>query len=470
MSEFPASPIEAPRDGIPVADKLRGRVWALALPALGEQLLNYCVSLYDTWLAGQVVAGDHVVGAYTTTVGIAAYVSWLATLMFSLVGTGTTALVARAHGAGDGEQVNRFACRSITLAGLLGILVCLLLLSLAPAYASMQRLTGESYRVAVTFLRIDSLGQLVFGFCLIGSAALRGVGDMRSPMLILGGVNVLNILLSTTLVFGFGPIAPLGIDGIVIGTVCARCFGGLLMLGCLGRGLSGIKLRSRYMAPRGEDVSRILRIGAPAALDGVLMWCGQWLFLMIIARLGNETSGQAYTAAHMIGMEAEALTYLPATAWGYAAAALIGQSLGAGETERARRLGHEAARQAVYVALFGTAVFLLGADWIYALMTREEAVRGIGVPALRFLSWYQIPLSVMIVYIHGVRGAGDTRSVLALNLIGIFLVRLPLAWLLGIVLQLGLIGAWSGMCIDVVVRAIIASVYFTRGRWMRLRI
>src|SRR5215469_14410686 len=98
---------------------VRRRVLALALPALGEQLLNFCVSLFDTYLAGHVTTGAHEVGAYTTTVGIASYISWLATLVFALVGTGTTALVARARGAGDFEQANRFANRSITLAGLL---------------------------------------------------------------------------------------------------------------------------------------------------------------------------------------------------------------------------------------------------------------------------------------------------------------------------------------------------------------
>src|SRR5579864_2926490 len=101
----------------PVPGELRRRVFALALPALGEQLLNFCVSLFDTYLAGHVATGDHGVGVYTTTVGIAAYISWLATLIFSLVGTGTTALVSRSRGSGDFEQANRFANRSLTMAG-----------------------------------------------------------------------------------------------------------------------------------------------------------------------------------------------------------------------------------------------------------------------------------------------------------------------------------------------------------------
>jgi putative MATE family efflux protein len=469
MADTPSTPATG-AERLVERGELRNRVLFLAIPALGEQLLNFCVSLFDTWLAGQVSTAHHEPGIYTTTVGIASYVSWLATLIFSLVGIGTTALVARAHGAGGYSRANRYACQSMTLAGLVGLVIFALLSGMAPQYARMQQLTGESLRVAVAFLRIDAWGQLFFGYCLIGAAALRAVGDMRSPLLVLGVVNVFNIIVSSTLVFGWGPIPPWGIDGIVAGTLTARICGGLLMLALLARGVSGLRLRLRFLRPHGDDIRRILRIGAPAALDGVLMWSGQWLFLMVIARLGDGASGQAFLAAHMIGIEAEALTYLPATAWGYAAATLIGQNLGARDPVSARRLGNEAARQAVAVALVGAATYLLAADGIYAIMTREQAVRAIGVPALRFLFWYQIPLAVMVVYVHAIRGAGDTRSVLAMNLAGIFLVRLPVAWIGGIVLQFGLIGAWSGMCADVTLRAIIATIYFSRGRWARVRV
>src|SRR5258707_2179980 len=124
----------------PGTDSLRRRVLTLAIPALGEQFLNFCVSLFDTYLAGQVSTGEHGVGVYTTTVGIAAYISWLATLIFSLVGTGTTALVARSRGAGDVDEANRFANRSLTLVGVLGLVVFAILTWLAPYYAEMQQL------------------------------------------------------------------------------------------------------------------------------------------------------------------------------------------------------------------------------------------------------------------------------------------------------------------------------------------
>jgi Na+-driven multidrug efflux pump len=169
----------------------------------------------------------------------------------------------------------------------------------------------------------------------------------------------------------------------------------------------------------------------------------------------------------MIGMEAEALTYLPATAWGYAAATLVGQALGAGDPVRAMRLGNEAARHCIFVAVAGALVYLLGADLIYGVMTTEPAVRAIGIPALRFLSWYQIPLAVMVVYIHAIRGAGDTRAVMYVNVIGVIGIRLPVAWFLGIVCGGGLIGAWSGMCVDVLFRMVVATLYYRRGKWAR---
>jgi MATE family multidrug resistance protein len=240
-----------------------------------------------------------------------------------------------------------------------------------------------------------------------------------------------------------------------------------LMLAALARGVSGLRLRFVYLVPHRDDIRRILQIGSPAAIDGILMWTGQWLFLMIISRLGDGTQEKAFTAAHMIGMEAEALTYLPATAWGYAAATLVGQSLGAGDPQRARRLGNEAARQCIFVAIAGALVYLLGAHVIYGVMTTEPEVRAIGVPALRFLSWYQIPLAVMVVYVYAIRGAGATRAVMFINVAGILCIRLPVAWFLGIVCSGGLIGAWSGMCIDVVFRMIAAMLYYRRGRWDR---
>ena len=92
------------------------------------------------------------------------------------------------------------------------------------------------------------------------------------------------------------------------------------------------------------------------------------------------------------------------------------------------------------------------------------------IPAFRLMAMFQIPLVIGIVYIGSLRGAGDTRSPLIITLIGMFLVRLPLAYVFGIVLNGGLIGAWIGMCGDMLLRALAASWVYLRGKWVHLQV
>lgn len=450
--------------------ELRSAVLHLALPALGEQVLNFCVGLFDTFLAGQVAVPGIEVGVSTSAVGLAMYLSWLGTLLFAMVGTGITVLVARSWGAGDRAAANRFANCGVTLAGVAGVVVFSLLYFLAPWYARVQDLKGESFQIVVNFLRADAVGELFYCFCLVGASALRGVGDMRSTMVILSVVNLLNMGASTLLVYGVGPIPSFGIYGIAYGTVFAKSAGGLIMLAILASGAKDLKLQRALLRPMLDDVRRILRIGIPAAMDGIAVWIGQSFFLMIVSRLGAEGEGQANLAAHIIGIQIEALTYLPATAWGYATATILGQSLGAGNVERARRVAHEAGRQCGWIALLATLFYLVGAQWIMQVMSTEPLVRQIGTPALRFMSWYQVLLVLAIIYTHALRGAGDTRSTMWINLVGIGLIRLPLAWLFGLKFGWGLMGAWGGMTLDVTCRAGILWWRYSRGEWVRLKV
>ena len=442
---------------------LRKTLFVLALPILAEQFLCFCVGFVDTFLSGslpQAISRDA-----TSAVGVAAYVGWLASLLFGLVGAGTTALVARAWGGGDRAEANRIANRSIALAGLLGIGVFALMYLSAPAFARFLEMEGEQFRIAVRYLRIDAFGHIFGSVSLVGAAALRGTGNMRAPMLILGLVSLVNLVVSPLLVFGIGPFDGIGIDGIVAGTIIARSSGGLLMIAALARGLSGLKLSRREMILHGDVVRRILRIGIPAGLDGVLLWAGHYVFLKIINRIG----GAAF-AAHIIAIQIEAITYLPAVAWGFASATMVGQSLGARDRARALRTGHEAMLQCGLLAILISVLFFLGAETIYTLMHNDPQVRETGIPAFRLMSLFQVPLAVAIVYVYALRGAGDTRWPLFINAFCVVCVRLPIAYVCGVLLEGGLIGAWIGMFADEVIRAILVTIRYTRGRWLETKV
>jgi Na+-driven multidrug efflux pump len=215
---------------------------------------------------------------------------------------------------------------------------------------------------------------------------------------------------------------------------------------------------------------RILVIGVPAALDGLIMWVGHFMFLMVISRLASGDAGEAIFAAHVVGIRVEALTYLPAVAWGAAAATLVGQSLGAANPARAKAVGNEAMRQCVAVGFVMTILLFVNAPWIYAVMHSDPAVGVVGVPALRLLACFQVPVVLSIVYVYALRGAGDTRFPLLMTCLGVIGIRVPLSYLCGIVLDGGLVGAWIGMCGDLLLRSILATWRFNRGDWMSIRV
>ncbi len=444
------------------------RVARLAAPVLLEQFLSFCVGFFDTYLSGQLGVES------TSAVGFAAYVGWLASMLFSLVAAGTTALVARQWGAGDREAANRTLNRSVALACVVGLGISVVLYATAPVFVDLLGLERHSRAVAVHYLRFECLAHTGTAITLAAAAALRGAGDMRTPMWVLGLVSVLNVLFSVTLVYGVrlpvGELPALGIDGIVLGTVLARYCGLAAMLAVLMRGLDGLQLRWRELRVRGGLVRRILRIGMPAAIDGALTWLGHLLFLRIISGLDAGTGASVAFAAHVVGIRVESLTYLPATAWGLAASTLVGQLLGAGRPEEARRAGVTAVVQCAILGAVIGATFFVFAEPIFALMHDDPRVRAAGVPAFRVLGLFQVALVLSIVYKFGLRGAGDTRFPLWSNLLGIYGIRLPVAYLCAYGWPGGLLGAWIGMFADVTVRAVLVAWWFHRGRWMRLKV
>jgi putative MATE family efflux protein len=285
-------------------------------------------------------------------------------------------------------------------------------------------------------------------------------------------VNAWNVIASASLRFGFGPLPEMGAVGIPLGTLSARILGGLIVLVLLRRGRSGLRLRGRDLKYRWSSIVRLLRVGVPAGLDGMLMWTCAIIFLRIISGLAAGEAQAATVAAHFVAMRVEALSYLPAFAWATAAATIVGQSLGAGMPERAMRAGHLAALQGAGMCFVMGILYFIFAPQIYWVFNSADYARvaAIGVPALRIEAFFQVPLGLMIIYTFALRGAGDTKWPLLFTFIGMAVVRLPLGYLGGIVLHGGLIGAWVGMFGDMTCRAILSTLRFSRGKWQRIRV
>ena len=451
----------------------RPMLW-LTLPVLVEQMLHVLVGFTDLWLTGNFLPGEAYVAAMTLMI----YALWLVGNVFAVVALGSTAMVARFVGARDHEMANRVMNQSI-LTGLVWAFVLMAIaLPFAGAFPILMGLKGTAAAAAKRYLTIE--------FCVLPAvmvervaiACLRGAGDTVSGLVTMAIVNVINMGCSYALCVGLGPLPELGWTGIALGTAIGHCCGATILIALLAGGRAGFHLRPKNMRPDFDLIRRILRIGIPGGIDVVLVNICQMIFLRIVLSLGD-----AAAAAHGVAIQVEALGYMPGGAFQVSAATMAGQYLGARDLVRARYSVIQTCIVAAAVMVVAGVIFYVAATPLagFFLTGQNLAVVPLAAHLLRIVAYAMGPLAIVLVLVGALRGAGDTRWPLALNLLGIVLFRVPLAYyltrdeiylpLLGWTIHganLGVVGAWYAMVLDIVVRCILLMLRFRHDAWQRI--
>ncbi|HZG68638.1 MAG TPA: MATE family efflux transporter [Herpetosiphonaceae bacterium] len=446
---------------------MRGRVFRLAMPAVGEQFLNLLVGLVDTFLVGHLAAGTMSSLGYGSAqalaaVGLSSYVIWTATTLFIAVAVGATALIARASGAGDPVAANSALRQSLLLGALMGMLALALITLFAGQVMHLLGAPADVYPLGVGFLRITALSMPLAGILFIGNAALRGEGDTRTPLFVMFVVNGLNMLIAWLLVNGQFGLPALGVHGTAIGAAVGRSAGGLLVLVMLMRGRGLLRL-DRLPRPEPNMLRRLIRIGLPSGGEQLAFQGALVLFARLVTGLGTVAF-----AAHNTVITIESISFLPGAGFAAAATTLVGQGLGAHDPERARWSGYESFRQAgLFMAGMGL-LFILVPHWFLSLLVDDPQVIAAGVTPLRTVGIIQPLLAASFVFSGALRGAGDTRFPLWIKLISPWLLRLPLAFLL--IPLFGLTGAWIALSSDLALQGVLAWWRFRGGSWRQIRV
>jgi putative MATE family efflux protein len=435
------------------------RVLDLALPAVGEQLLNMMVGMVDTFLVG------HLGAAALAGVGLSNQIVMLAMTFFAALATGTTALVARHTGAREPALANRIMHQSYVLGA--GFSLVISLLCYVFANQSMAILGAQDDVIALggSYLRIVSLSMMASAFLFIGNSALRGAGDTRTPMKIMAVVNVVNIVVAYTLIYGAGPFPALGVPGSAIGAALGRTSGALAVLFILLRGKGGLRLTRPELRVDRLQLARVINVGLPAGMEMLSMRLGMTVFAAIVASLGTA----AY-AAHQVVMTSESLSFMPGFGFSVAAATLVGQGLGAGDARRAEQNALTALRLAIgFMSAMGVVFFAIP-DLFMNFFTSDPAVISNGIMPLRIVALAQPFLATAMVVAGALRGAGDTRGPFVVTTLCIWLLRLPLGYVLVNFTPLGLAGAWITMCVDQGIRSFLFFRRLRAGKWKHTRV
>jgi putative MATE family efflux protein len=414
----------------------------LALPALGALAAEPLYVLVDTAIVG------HLGRPQLAALGLAGVVLSTAFTIFNFLAYGTTAVVARASGAGRPERAARLAAQALWASLAIGVVLLVVLEALAGPLLHALGGHGQSGHYALVYFRIAAVGLPAALVALAGQGYLRGVSNLRRPLVIVVAANVVNVVLELLFVYAFH----WGIAGSAAGTAIAQAGMGAAFV------VELLRPHADSRRPSLREIRPMLRIGGQIFVRTAALLGSFLVAASVLARMGDAQLG-----AHQIAFQLFIFLALVLDAIAIAGQVIVGRMLGAGDAEGAYA---SAVRMIVWSAIVGGvfAVVLLPLSHVVPrAFTGDHAVLAQAALLWPLFALMQ-PLGGAVFALDGILiGAGDTAylmwSMLAASAIFITIAALSLA------LDWGIVGVWIGLDVLIAARLAFLGVRFLGKRW-----
>lgn len=433
------------------------RLLALAWPSALEQLQRTFVGLADIYIVGQLGA------AALTGVGLSGQALTLGIVALAAVGLGATVLVGLSVGGARGETANRVLGQAMLVAFTVGLIAGGLAFWIVSPLLKLLGAAPEVVGIGTVWIRTAAPAFVFNSVLLVGSAALRGAGDTRTPLLVVLGANALDLTLSWGLTHGHLGLPKLGVMGNAAAAAAGQTAGGLVMLWLLWRGTSGLRLRWQYLRPDGRHMLRLFRVGVPAGMELILL---QPVYSALAAMLAHLSS--AAFSANQISSWVAALAYLPGWGISVAVTTMVSQALGAERPDEARAIVGLAwwVTLAVMAAL-GVALYFLALPIMQLFSRDPDVIRG-GRDAIQMAAFIQPAMAAAYVYSGALIGAGDTRTTTLISVACTWCLRLTVAYVAAVLWRWGVVGVWLGIGAEYAGRAAWGWLRFRSNKWQGL--
>ena len=427
------------------------RVLGLAVPVIGENLLETLLGIVDTLLVAGLGTGA------IAGVGSGQQLMFFLLAALSGLSIGSSIVIAQAVGAQEPARAGRFARQSLLWSAIISVPLALLGVGFAHPIVGIFGMAPEVARIGAAYFQVTMGTSVVLVALIIGGGVLRGAGDARTPMLVTGFANLLNVALAYGLIFGHWGLPALGAVGSAWATFIARAAALLVLLRVLWTGRNGVTIRGggRWW-PEWQVARQILALGIPSAVEQILMASAFTVLTILVAHLGTDA-----LAAQRIAMSVLSASYLPAIGFGVAATTLVGHSVGARRLAEARGAARVAAFWALGLMCVNAVGLLLFAGPLVRLFTSDPVVIQIGTLAVLVVGLFLPGDSIGIVLAGALRGTGDTRYPLIVSSSGMWLAVLA-AWPVVTWLGGGLPGAWAPFVVIVPISSVLIWRHFHR--------
>jgi putative MATE family efflux protein len=425
----------------------------LSLPVIVINLLQTMYNLADTFWLGQY-SGDAL-----------AAISFAFPLVFFLISLGMgvavagSVLVAQFEGSGRSERVNYAASQTIAFSVLTSVIFGVFGYFFMGDIVGLLGATGGVATSATEYLRVISIGLFsMFGF-LVFQSLMRGYGDTVTPMLLMLGTVILNIIIDPLFIFGWWIIPELGVKGAAYATVLARSLSLAVGIWMLFTGRRGLTISLSRMKPDFGFFKKMMGIGVPASVEGT----GRSVSVNAVTAVVGTTFADPVVAGFGIGIRVFSMIFLPAAAVGRGVESMTGQNIGAENFDRAGETARDGAKYSFLIlSALGVITFIF-ADQIAGVFTTEARIAEIAAEFLRYVAFSFGFIGILRCYNGSFRGAGKTITAAVLSIATLGVIRLPLAYFGAN--SLGTRGVWIAFFVSNVLGATIAFLWYQRGTW-----
>lgn len=435
-------------------------ILSLSLPAIIDMSLDTLLGMADTLMISWMIGN-----AALSASGFVNQIIFTLIFIFTAFNTGGTALIARSYGEANYAKLNKTASEVVFINLALGLLVTLLCYLFRDQIFSIFQTSEEVDAYIIKYFKWIGLSILPMFLSFSFAAVLRGSGNTSTPMKITLIANLFNIAGNFVLIKGLFFFSPLGIEGAAIATLSARWLAVALYTFVLFDLKKKVHLRLLDMVPTKALFEPLFRISWPGAAEQALLQASFIAVNVIISSLDTTSE-----AAYRILINLESISYMPAVGISIAAATLTGKALGENDPELAYRTGRQSTNLGLVWGVFMGIMFLIFLNLWPRLFTNDPGVIKTIIPVLGLSALLQPFLNAMLVMSGVLRGSGNTRTVMQLSFLRVWLINVPIAYMLIRVMGFDLKGAWYAELISYILFCTIMYMKLIQKKWTEIKI
>jgi putative MATE family efflux protein len=427
----------------------------LAIPIILGNLLLTGYQLTDAFWVGRLGA------AAVAAVSISFPVMFLVIALGAGLGIAGATLSAQYMGAGRQDLVNHVAAQTMTMVAVTSVVLGAAGFALAPLLLGLMGVEPDVYAGALGFMRVSFVGIIfVFAYGMF-QALMRGVGETRTPLLIVFGTVVLNFLLDPLFIFGFGPLPPLGVMGAALATLTTQGLAALLGIAIFLRGRHGIQLSWRDFRPDPAYIKRAFFLGLPGSIELATRGLGPMLLSFLVASFGTVT-----LAGYGVGSNILQFVTIPAMGMSQAVSTLVSQNMGARNPQRAMRITVLGASASFAIlSTVGVMAYLFAPALVVFFVPRAPDVIAEGAQFIRIMCLAWGGIGVQLCVVSAFRASGNMLAAMVIALVSQFMLQFPLAYILSKHTSLQASGLFWSFPITTIIVAFVAAGWFAQGGW-----